>query len=204
MRNPAILRSRKEAERAPHGAKRQSAWVRAGLLRPILLLAMFHGGAYGQAPSATEYQVKAAYLYNFAKFVEWPPASFPSESGAFHICVYGPDPFGKELQDITRNKMVNGRTFEISQLSDLQQVRGCHILFVSSSGKTPIKQILDSVRGSSVLTVGDSQGFAERGGMINFLLENDRVQFEVNRKAAEDAGLKISSKLLSVARMAKV
>ena len=153
------------------------------------------------AQSATEYQVKAAFLFNFAKFVEWPPGSFPSESAPFHICIFGRDPLGTELQEIARNKMVNGRKLEISQISDLQQARSCHILFVSSSARMPMKQILESLRGISVLTVGDSKGFAERGGMINFLLENDRVQFEVNRKAAEEAGLKIDSKLLSVARL---
>lgn len=154
-------------------------------------------------PPSTEYQVKAAFLYNFAKFIEWPPASFSSDSAPFLICVLGRDPFGKELQNITREKMVNGHRFEIDRLSDLQQIRGCHILFVSAAEKTPLTQILEKLRGASVLTVGDSQGFAEKGGMINFVLEDDRVRFEVNREAAGEAGLKISSKLLSVARLAK-
>lgn len=154
-----------------------------------------------QAQSAGEYQVKAAFLFNFAKFVEWPPSGFSDASAPFRICVLGRDPFAQELRDITNEKTVNGRKLEVDQVVDLQHARSCHILFIASSGKTPMKQILEGLRGSSVLTVGDSKGFTGQGGMINFVLENDRVQFEVNRKAAEQAGLRISSKLLSVAKL---
>lgn len=154
-----------------------------------------------QAQSAGEYQVKAAFLFNFAKFVEWPSSSFSDASAPLQICVFGQDPFGEALRNITNEKTVNGRKFEIRQVSDLRDARSCHILFVASSGKIPAKQIVEALRGASVLTVGDTKGFAEQGGMINFVLENDRVQFEVSRKAAEEAGLKISSKLLSVAKL---
>jgi hypothetical protein len=154
-----------------------------------------------QSSTASEYQVKAAFLYNFAKFVEWPPSSFSDASAPLQICVFGRDPFGEELRNITSEKTVNGRKLEVRQVADLQHARSCHILFVASSGKTAVKQIVEGLRGVSVLTVGDTKGFAEQGGMINFVLENDRVQFEVSRKAAEQAGLKISSKLLSVAKL---
>lgn len=154
-----------------------------------------------QAQSAGEYQVKAAFLFNFAKFVEWPAGSFPDASAPLQICVLGRDPFGEELRSITNEKLVNGRKLEVHQVADLQHARSCHILFVASSGKTPVKQIVEALRGTSVLTVGDTKGFAEQGGMINFVLESDRVQFEVSCKAAEQAGLKISSKLLSVAKL---
>jgi hypothetical protein len=154
-----------------------------------------------QAQSAGEYQVKAAFLFNFAKFVEWPPSSFSAASAPLRICVFGRDPFGRELRDITNEKTVNGRKLEVNQVVDLQLARTCHILFIASSEKAQLKRILESLRGTDVLTVGDTKGFAELGGMINFVLENDRVQFEVNHKAAEQAGLKISSKLLSVAKL---
>jgi hypothetical protein len=153
------------------------------------------------AQFATEYQVKAAYLFNFAKFVEWPPSSFADASAPLQICVFGQDPFGQELRDITNEKIVNGRKLEVHQVVDLQLARACHILFIASSEKAQVKQILESLRGSGALTVGDTKAFAEQGGMINFVLESNRVQFEVNRKAAEQAGLKISSKLLSVAKL---
>jgi len=133
--------------------------------------------------------------------VEWPPASFPNASAPLKICVFGQDPFGQELRDITYEKTVNGHRLEVNHVVDLPQARSCHVLFIPFSERTQTKLILDSLRGASVLTVGDTKGFAERGGMINFVLENDRVKFEVNRKAAEQAGLKISSKLLSVAKV---
>jgi hypothetical protein len=173
-------------------------WRVLPVLATVLLLLC---GARAQAPAAGEYQVKAAFLYNFAKFVEWPPSSFSDASASLQICVLGRDPFGDALRNITKEKIINGHKLEVRQVADLQQARSCHILFVASSGTTPVKQIVDGLRGASVLTVGDTKGFAQQGGMINFVLENDRVQFEVSSKAAEEAGLKISSKLLSVAKL---
>jgi hypothetical protein len=158
-------------------------------------------GTRAQSPTAGEYQVKAAFLYNFAKFVEWPTSSFSDASAPLRICVFGKDPFGKQLRDITNDKTVNGRKLEVYQLVDLQLAKTCHVLFIASSERAQLKQIFESLRGTGALTVGDTKGFAEQGGMINFVLEDNRVQFEVNRKEAEQAGLKISSKLLSVAKL---
>jgi hypothetical protein len=176
----------------------RSPWRVLWLLGVLMLLL---GRAQAQSSSAGEYQVKAAFLFNFAKFVEWPTGSFSDASAPLQICVFGRDPFGEELRNITTGKTVNGRKLEVDIVVDLQHARSCHILFIASSVRMPTKQIAEGLRGASVLTVGDSQGFAEQGGMINFVLENDRVQFEVNRKAADQAGLKISSKLLSVAKL---
>jgi len=152
------------------------------------------------AQSAGEYQVKAAFLYNFAKFVEWPPSGFRSATAPLQICILGQDPFGQELRDLVSTKTVNGRKFEVDYVVDARLARACHILFIAASEKSRVKQILESVRGTVALTVSDTEGFAEQGGMIDFLLDNDRVLFEVNRAAAEQAGLKISSKLLGVAK----
>jgi YfiR/HmsC-like len=155
--------------------------------------------AVGQSP--TEYQVKAAYLYNFAKFVEWPSSSFASPTVAMQICILGQNPFGSELQKITNGKLVNGHAFAIRYARSAQEVRGCHILFIASSEGAHIKRTLEELRGSNVLTVGDSPGFLEEGGMINCVLEDDRVQFQVNHKAINEAGLYVSSRLLSVAKL---
>jgi hypothetical protein len=167
----------------------------------IGLVGVLLSGTSGQSPTIGEYQVKAAFLYNFAKFVEWPPIGFRDAAAPLQICVLGRDPFGQELRDITNEKTVNGRRLEVSDVLDVQQARTCHIVFISSSEKARLKQILDGLQGTDALTVGDTKGFAEQGGMINFVLENNRVQFEVNSKAAGQAGLKISSKLLSVAKL---
>ena len=156
--------------------------------------------ARAQTSTAGEYQVKAAFLYNFAKFIEWPPSSFSDASAPLRICILGRDPFGMELHDIANEKTVNGRKLQVTQLADLRTARTCHILFIASSEKTELKQTLESLQGADVLTVGDTKGFVEKGGMINFVLENDRVRFEVNHRAAEQAGLKVSAKLLNIAK----
>jgi len=154
-----------------------------------------------QSAAVGEYQVKAVFLFNFGKFVEWPPGSFASASAPLRICVLGQDPFGEQLRDIVSEKMVNGRKLVVEQMANSIASRTCHILFIASSKKNQTGQILEMLRGSTALTVGDSDGFVQRGGMINFVLVNNRVQFEVNRWAIEAAGLKISSKLLSVAKL---
>jgi hypothetical protein len=156
--------------------------------------------ARAQPQSAGEYQIKAAFLYNFAKFVEWPSGDFADATEPFRICVLGRDPFGQELRDITSEKTVNGHKLQIVPVADVQLARTCHILFIASSERAQLKKVLATLQGSSALTVGDSKGFVELGGMINFVLENERVRFEVNHRAAEQAGLKISSKLLTLAK----
>jgi hypothetical protein len=163
----------------------------------MLALACIAGG---QAPIPSEYQVKAAFLYNFAKFVEWPASSFSSLAAPLQICVFGPNPFGEALREITRDKVVGGRKIAVNDLTDVRQTRNCHILFISAAETVHAKEIFERLRGTSILTVGDTRDFIGQGGMINFVLENERVQFEVNRKTAEQSGLKISSKLLSLAR----
>ena len=172
---------------------------RLSMLLSGLVLCSLGSGAQGQ--TATEYQVKAAFLFNFAKFVEWPPSTFSDAAAPLRICVFGRNPFGEELRNITKEKTVNGHKLEVSQVLDFEVARTCQILFIASSEMSRLKQILESLRGTDALTVADTKGFVEQGGMINFVLENSRVQFEVNRKAAEQAGLKISSKLLSVAKL---
>jgi YfiR/HmsC-like len=172
---------------------RRVAWA-------VGVVVLFVGGARAQSPTAGEYQVKAAFLYNFAKFVEWPSSSFSDAGTPLRICIFGQDPFGQELRDIANEKIVNGRKLLVSQVADLQTAKACHILFIASSEKAQLKQVLENLRGTGVLTVGDTKGFVDQGGMINFVLENERVRFEVNRKAADQAGLKVSSKLLNVAK----
>jgi hypothetical protein len=187
-----------QEQRDPKKMRRAIALGCWRTVKILILLAMVRPTAAAQ--SASEYQVKAAFLYNFAKFVEWPPSGFRDATAPLQICILGRDPFGQGLRDLVSTKTVNGRKLEIDYIVDAQLARACHILFIASSERARLKQILESMQGTIALTVGDTEGFAEQGGMINFLLDNDRVLFEVNRNAAERAGLKISSKLLSVAK----
>jgi len=152
-----------------------------------------------QPETVDEYRVKAVFLYNFAKFVEW-----PSYLGSDTICigVLGDDPFGDLLNQIVDGKTVNGRGFVIRHLK-LEQARQCQIVFVSASEKRNLRSILASLKGAGVLTVGETSGFAEMGGVINFQIVESKVRFEVNISAADLAHIKLSSKLLSLAKIVR-
>ncbi len=154
-----------------------------------------------QAQSATEYQVKAAFLFNFAKFVEWPADAFSGTDAPLQICLLGQDPFGHEFEEVIGDKSVNGHRIEVIHPSGVPQARGCQIIFVAFSEKRQAPEILRGLRGANVLTVGDSPGFAGIGGVINFVVADGRVRFEINMKAAERAHLKISARLLTVAKL---
>ncbi len=155
--------------------------------------------APGQDGAPTEYQVKAAFLYNFGKFVEWPPGALPADS--FAICVLGEDPFGPELDRLIEGKSVHGKKLGAHRLGRAEEAGKCQVLFVSASENGRLAHILASVRGRSVLTVGDTEGFAHRGGIINFRLVENKVRFEINLDAAERAGLTVSSQLLKLAKI---
>jgi hypothetical protein len=172
---------------------------RLGLL--LSMGALF--GARARAQAFNEYQVKAAFLYNFAKFVEWPPQAFKAASDPISICVLGENPFTHELEDAVSGKSVGGKGFSIRRLSDAGQASNCQVLFIASSERKRTRSILEVVRGSGVLTVGEAEGFCKGGGVINFTLEDWKLHFEINLKAADREKLKISSKLLGLARIVK-
>jgi YfiR/HmsC-like len=165
-----------------------------------VLLLLLSGPHLSCAQTVSEYQVKAAYVYNFSKFVEWPAQAFPSSAAPITLCVLNDPAFESELNPIVKGKIVAGRTLTVVPVQNGEQARRCQILFIDSSQDRQSRQIIDALRNSSVLTVGESPGFVEKGGIINFVLQDDRVQLQVNHKAATRAGLHISSRLLSVAK----
>jgi len=167
------------------------------------LAMMFLLCASAGAQDASEYQVKAAFLYNFAKFVEWPASVSAGPNAPLVIGVLGKDPFGGEIDRAVEGKTINGRRLMIRRFSSLQAYQYCHILFVSSSERNNLPQIIATVRNSSVLTVSETDRFAHIGGIINFVTIENRIRFEINQAAAERAGLKISSKLLSLGRVVR-
>ena len=152
------------------------------------------------AQSSNEYQVKAAFLYNFAKFVDWPGEAFSDGSAPLIIGVIGNDPFGGALDQAINGKNIGGRQMTVRRLKWGQDLRSCHILFISSSERQHLPQIIQSLRGASVLTVGDMGQFNQQGGIINFILEASKVRFEINSRGADQARLRISSKLLALAK----
>jgi len=154
--------------------------------------------------SVSEYEVKAAFLYNIAKFVEWPAERFSAPDEALIIGIYGKDPFGPILNNTIKGKTIRGRTIVIKRFKLLKRIEFCHILFVSSSKEKYLKKILAVTKDWNCLTVGDTNRFAQNGGIIGFALEKRKVHFSINIKAAEIAGLKISSNLLKIANIINV
>jgi hypothetical protein len=150
--------------------------------------------------SPTEYQVKAAYLFNFLKFVDWPDDSFTNSNGRWVIGIVGANPFGDELTQAVSGKIVQGHLLQVRTFQPADDLRACHILFISASEMKRLPSILTALRGSSVLTVGDVDQFTESGGMIQFVMEDGRVRFVIDVGATSRARLKVSSKLLSLAR----
>ncbi|MBI2820275.1 MAG: YfiR family protein [Acidobacteria bacterium] len=152
-----------------------------------------------QTPPPGEYEVKAAFLYNFAKFVEWPSTAFPAPDSPVIIGVLGEDPFGEALELTIAGKLVQGRPLQVQRGQRIENVESCHILFFSSSQRRPLPELLGQLRSLPVLTVGEEEKFIEQGGVIRFLLDDNRVRFDINNLSARKAGLKISSRLLALA-----
>jgi len=161
----------------------------------------------GDAPDSSEYLIKAGFIYNFAKFVEWPSAAFAQPDSPIVIGVLGTDPFGSVLDRLVQDKKIGQRGFVVRRykwgkdLKDLKDLRDCKILFVSASEKAHADEIIQLVKWLPILTVGETPGFAERGGVIRFTVEDNRVRFEVNVDAAHQADLNISSRLLTLAKI---
>jgi hypothetical protein len=168
----------------------------------IVSLAVLAGARLPHAARAAgpgEYEVKAAFLYNFARFVEWPEP--PGGDGPFVITVLGRDPFGTVLDDTLRGKTVDAKAVQVRRVSRSEEVGGSRIVFICDSEKDRLPAILKSLESAPVLTVGEMTEFAERGGVIRFKVEQDRIRLEINVAAAERSRLRISSQLLKLARI---
>jgi hypothetical protein len=165
-----------------------------------LLLAAITGvlTPYATAAAPTEYDIKAAFIYNFSKFVQWPTVD---TSKPFEIGLIGKDPFGSTLDETVRGKHVNGKKVVVRRFFRIEDIVDCDILFVASSEERNLERILKVLQSGPVLTVGDMDQFAERGGMINLVNAGNRVRFDINIEAIERAGLTASSQLLQLARI---
>ena len=157
------------------------------------------GDGWSQTSQPTEYQIKAAFLYNFAKFVEWPSAAFDDPAAPIVIGILGDNPFHDDLANTIRGKKIDEHPLAVKELHSLSETTNCHILFISTSEKKRLPEILAGLKGTSVLTVGEMDRFTETGGMINFVLEKTKIRFQINSDAANTGRLKISSKLLNLA-----
>ena len=149
-----------------------------------------------QASAPTQDDVEAAYLYNFAKFVTWPPTS---HTNVLNVCLLGKDPFGVTLDQVIAGETIDGTHLAVVRLADEQAVQSCAILFIGESESSHLDQDLAAVAKLPILTVSDLPGFMEDGGTIQFVLQENRVRFEVNLSAARKCGIVLSSQLLKVA-----
>lgn len=151
--------------------------------------------ARAETAELPEYQLKAAFIYNFAKFITWPSDAFERADSPIVIAVLGEDPFGPSLRETLGGKTVSGHPIQIIYFTGAETLSSCHILFVARSEKDRLIATLERIAGRAILTVGDFDRFAHRGGMINLFIEGKAIRFEINANATERAGLKVSSKL---------
>jgi YfiR/HmsC-like len=189
----------------------QAQTIKRRLRAAIAILPILLAGAMLNAQStsgSSEYLIKAGFIYNFANLVQWPSTSFAQSDSPITIVILGEDHFGTTLDHVLEGKKVNSRSFVIKRarsLSELQRALGpqkeCQILYVSSSEMPHLSEAIQILKGAPVLTIGETPGFARSGGIINLILEDNKVRFEVNVQAAKEADLNISSRLLALARI---
>ncbi len=166
-----------------------------------MILGFLATAASGQ--TADEYHVKAAFLFNFAKFVDWPSQAFKSAADPISICIVGKNPFGNALSQAVSGQSVQGRSFAIRQIADLQQLSACHMAFVAGSERKRLLSIFEEIKNFAVLTIGESENFTAEGGMINFRIEEGNVRLQINAQAAAQQQIRISSKLLGLAEIVR-
>ena len=203
VESPAVYGDRRLCFRIRLGLARWSLW---------LTIALCLGGLYPSATAQTPtvidpqaaYNLKAVFLYSFGRYIEWPANSFQSPKDAFVIGVLGEDPFGGTLDQIARSKQIQGRPIVVQRFETLDNYKSCHILFMSKT--TPTEQQQDTIRrlqDRAVLLVGETPGFIDWGGTVNFYLDQDTVRFELNLSATKQQGLEIDAKLLNLAKIVK-
>ena len=210
-RRRALSAARWDEHNQPSGRRGRCAPLESRpfvLVRVVTLAAVLAAAAARPARAEpekqlTEYQVEAAFLYHFAKYVTWPPRAFAAADDPIVIGILGDDPFGDDLdQAVLREKPVQGRALRVMRSRTPADLARCHILFISGSEQPRLRQHLEALERarSSALTVGESKDFLDAGGAIRFVVEKNKVRFEIAARAAERAGISISSKLLSLAR----
>jgi len=164
----------------------------------ILMLGLF---ASAQTTGDREYQVKAAFLFNFSQFVEWPSAVLPEPGAALVIGILGENPFDSYLQAIISGEVVNGHPLTIQQYKNVDEIKTCHILFINIHDTNKLIDVLTALKGRNILTVSDAGNFIRLGGMVTFITRHNKIRIRINPERAKDADLMISSKLLRVAEI---
>jgi hypothetical protein len=171
-------------------------------LRPFALLLLLLSLALpAESPPVKEYQVKAVFLYNFAQFVQWPADALPADSSPFVVGILGDDPFNSYLDEVVRGESVNGHPLKVVRYGSLEDVKDCHVLFVSASETPRLEPILRTLKSRRILTVGEHELFSRLGGMVSFVTKQGKIRFRINLDAVQAADLTVSSKLLRLAEI---
>ena len=165
----------------------------------FLLMLFISFCSYGETMVAAEYKVKAVFLINFAKFIDWPPEALGDASSEIIIGIIGDDPFKEVIEDVAKKSKVHNRDLVIKRFNNEDDIQFCHILFICSSEKKNLDRIKDKIKDWDVLTVSETEGFAEKGVIINFKTVGSKIRFEINKDAADEAELKVSSQLMKLA-----
>lgn len=153
--------------------------------------------------SSKEYEIKAAFIFNFAQFTQWPDSAFSSRDAPFVVAVIGDDPFGPALQQVMDGRSVAGHPIIVKHFDSPGQIHGCHVLYVPASEEDHLTDIFNAVGNQPILTVGETSKFLWAGGIIQFLIADGKIRFEIAPDAADKAGLRLSSRLLSLAKIFK-
>ena len=170
-----------------------------GVLRFLVVYGVLMATPALAAPTTS--QVEAVFLFNFSQFVDWPAQAFPQPDSPIVIGVLGSDPFDGTLDEVVRGEMVKGRPLLVRRFQRVEQLTDCHILFISRSERPRLEPIVQMLKGRSILTVSDLDEFATQGGVIGFVLTDNKIRLRVNLQAAKEAGLTLSSKLLRPAQI---
>lgn len=185
-----------KAKRGPFGGRLKLLVCALGTA-----LILLSGNTGAQPAASKEYQIKAAFLFNFAQFVEWPANAFTNSEAPLCIGVLGDDPFGKALDETIQGETIRNRKLVIRRSHRVEDLMDCQVVFISKSEKGRMADVLSKLNTKETLTVSETEGFARRGGIINFYVEGSKLRFEINPTAAQQRGLKVSSQLLSLGKV---
>jgi hypothetical protein len=196
------MKAQRQRKYEEHGTRHKARWIFRGELWLVLVMSLF--GVSMDAPpqqiTAREYQLKAAFLFNFTQFVEWPAEAFAQDDSPLVIGILGEDPFGSYLDDIVQGEKLNNHPLVVRRYAKVEDIKECHILFINAKGKG-LKDVLDNLKSTSTLTVSDVDSFVKSGGMVRFFTEDNKLRIRIGLDPIKEARLVVSSKLLRLAEV---
>lgn len=200
---PKSTRRRQRGKGRSGTCSGRGLWSALRLVAAVLTALLLAGNVRSiaaQSTPANEYEVKAAFLFHFAQFVEWPEGTFQNANSPLVYCTIGEDPFQGALEASFRGKAIGPHSLQVRHLKDSSEAQGCHVVFLGKVAKRLVPEELASLKGNPILTVGETQQFAQNSGMIGFCMEENKIRFDINLEAAERANLRVSSRLLTLAK----